>query len=451
MLMPDLLGADGRQEYLLINQNPDELRPTGGFIGSAGPVVFEAGRLIEQDVTPTGESGPYSRLLYPPPPLPLQRYMALPVWIFRDANWSPDFRTSALDILNLYALERGQTFDNVMAIDPRAVQLLLQATGPVSVEGSEKLVTAANVQLYMRDQYNLGLAQEDIGKKDFISNLMQAIVSKLETDFTDIDLLVLLRVLCQALNERHIMFYVADPEIAGLLAKKGWDGAIQPGNHDFLMVVGANVGYNKANPNVRQAVTYEIDLRNPDEPAATVIVQHRNVGDTPIECRHWAGRMPRFSSYEDSAVDCYWDYLRMLIPQGSPVSLWETPTMPGAWIMDGLEYDFDGNNTLSSDGPAGTYVLSTFLVVAPGGEHTTTVHYHLPSDVLTRTDQGWHYQLRIQKQPGREAPPYQLRVHVPPGTTGVSSSYEPDRQTDATLSFSFDLARDYVLDVWFQE
>jgi hypothetical protein len=161
--------------------------------------------------------------------------------------------------------------------------------------------------------------------------------------------------------------------------------------------------------------------------------------------------MPRFSYYEDSAIDCYWDYLRVLIPHHSQVRNWETPLVPGAWVMDGLDYDFSGDNTLSADGPAGTYVLGTFLVVAPGGEHTTMVYYRLPSNVLTRSDEGWHYRLHIQKQPGLEAPPYQVHVHAPPGASSVASSHPPDAQTSSTLSFSFSLAHDYTLDIWFQE
>jgi len=40
---PELLGANGRRVYLLIAQNPDELRATGGLITGAGTLTVEPG------------------------------------------------------------------------------------------------------------------------------------------------------------------------------------------------------------------------------------------------------------------------------------------------------------------------------------------------------------------------------------------------------------------------
>src|SRR5262249_16877387 len=45
MVLPELLGAQGTRSYLLIAQNEDELRPTGGFISAAGMLTLEHGKL----------------------------------------------------------------------------------------------------------------------------------------------------------------------------------------------------------------------------------------------------------------------------------------------------------------------------------------------------------------------------------------------------------------------
>ena len=42
---PALLGADGPRTYLLLAQNNDELRATGGFISGAGHVTIDRGRI----------------------------------------------------------------------------------------------------------------------------------------------------------------------------------------------------------------------------------------------------------------------------------------------------------------------------------------------------------------------------------------------------------------------
>ena len=45
--LPAILGWDGPRRYLVLTQNPAELRPTGGFTGSYGIVTFDRGRLTE--------------------------------------------------------------------------------------------------------------------------------------------------------------------------------------------------------------------------------------------------------------------------------------------------------------------------------------------------------------------------------------------------------------------
>src|ERR671936_414039 len=43
LVLVDLLGGSGERRYLLVSQNPDELRATGGYIGSAGVVSLRDG------------------------------------------------------------------------------------------------------------------------------------------------------------------------------------------------------------------------------------------------------------------------------------------------------------------------------------------------------------------------------------------------------------------------
>lgn len=51
-----VLGGDKQQRYLLVFQNSDELRPTGGFMGSLSIVDVYQGKILNSE-TPTG--GPY--------------------------------------------------------------------------------------------------------------------------------------------------------------------------------------------------------------------------------------------------------------------------------------------------------------------------------------------------------------------------------------------------------
>ncbi|MFV2065102.1 MAG: DUF4012 domain-containing protein, partial [Chloroflexota bacterium] len=47
-VLPGLLGWDGERRYLVLAQNPAELRPAGGYAGTIGVIGFKDGALVEQ-------------------------------------------------------------------------------------------------------------------------------------------------------------------------------------------------------------------------------------------------------------------------------------------------------------------------------------------------------------------------------------------------------------------
>lgn len=97
LIAPQLLGVPQPRTYLLIAQNPDELRATGGFISSVGLLRLHRGHSSPFALLPS-EHIDAQRLIdgpYVDPPAPLRRYMDIQQWALRDANWSPDFPTSA--------------------------------------------------------------------------------------------------------------------------------------------------------------------------------------------------------------------------------------------------------------------------------------------------------------------------------------------------------------------
>ena len=95
--LPAMLGWDGPRRYLVLTQNPAELRPTGGYTGSYGIIAFDRGKITErtfQDVFLLDLPWDYP---FVKPPTELANYLLGPKqpWQLADANWSPDFPTSA--------------------------------------------------------------------------------------------------------------------------------------------------------------------------------------------------------------------------------------------------------------------------------------------------------------------------------------------------------------------
>ena len=134
--LPAILGWDGPRRYLVLTQNPAELRPTGGYTGSYGIIAFDKGQITERvfrDIFLLDLPWDYPFI---EAPTELTNYLLGPTqpWQLADANWSPDFPTSAQDAIRLYENESGDTqIDGVLGITTYTIDELLKVTGPITV------------------------------------------------------------------------------------------------------------------------------------------------------------------------------------------------------------------------------------------------------------------------------------------------------------------------------
>lgn len=446
---PGLLGADGPRSYLLVVQNPDELRPTGGFISAAGPLRLDGGRVIELGTRDSAAVDDLSQP-YPLAPEPLRRYMldtpmAPALWLFRDANWSPNFPESARQMLALYRLGQGGDADGVLAITPEAVRLALAALGPVRVEGIGAPVDAGNVEAALRTAYGDALAQgrpED--RKSFVNRLAAALLARAE-GATPAELLGLARAAQRALDQRdaQILLPAGDPA-AALLAARGWDGAVRPGGHDFLMVVSANVGYNKVGPSVEQRIRYAVDLSDPARPRGELSVLHSNRSPGEPVCEPLEGRRADPSlGYAALTAGCYWNYLRVLVPGAAILADAEVPRVPDAWVLGG---DGDGGRVYRERGPAETRSYGALVVVPPASAHSATFRYDLPPGVLAAEGGLLRYRLRVQRQAGL-AQRAEVGVRLPAGAALLAASPAPASRDGERYSFTLDLRTDQTVDL----
>jgi hypothetical protein len=376
---------------------------------------------------------------YPEPPAPLQHYMGVDLWLFRDANWSPDFPTSASAALRFYRLGQGRAPRGVVAVDERAVQELLRAIGPLTVAGEAQPVTAENVVQYMRRQYDQGFPRR---RKAFFGPLAQAIVARLQAPGLDLRRLAL--AVRRTLDERHALVYLPDSPIGALLARHRWDGAVRPVGDDFLMVVSSNVGYNKVGSLIAEEWTYTLDLTQPAAPEARISIRHAHTRAGPAACG-WTERQ-RATRYEDYVAGCFWNYLRVLVPAGSTLLGAQTNPSPGAWLRTGR--DEPGAVTVGP-GEGNTFVLGAFLVVPRGAARETVLRYRLPAQVLRRDGQTWRYGLTIQKQAGRDAVPVTIRVRLPPGASLESTSHPAQSIAAPWVSYRLNLRQDQRLELVF--
>lgn len=150
--------------------------------------------------------------------------------------------------------------------------------------------------------------------------------------------------------------------------------------------------------------------------------------------------------YEDMLQGCYYDYLRVYAPGEAQLITALAPAVPGAWMLTGMGTD---GTVDVQPGIAGTHEFGALLVTPPSETRRFFVRYRLPTSVVVRDEQGWHYQLKLQKQAGTPPLPATVRVRLPQGTAVLTTSLPAAQHNGQELVFQLMLARDQMLDVVF--
>jgi hypothetical protein len=426
--IPKIAGAEpyGPQTYLIMLQNEDEIRATGGFITAVATVTIDNGEIIAFKVEDSYSVDKRGQI-YPPPPWQIEAYMGAPIWVLRDANWSPDFPTTATWIEHLYAYHSAHSVDGVIAIDQEVLRLLLKAVGPLQLETSSEPITAENIVDFMRASRGEGVTAAEWQevwdeRKNFMAPLAGALLNKLQ-DSSDVSWAAVAQAGLQALDERHLLIQLDDPVAAALLAARGWDGALRPSVGDYLMVVDSNIGFNKANVVLQSAITYQVDLQDLTNPTATLTVSQQNNANTGEPCQPGSYHT---HDYQHLIHRCYWNYLRVYTLDETEVISAVPIEIPGEWLLSGnlvpAGFDVLDNQGIVSENPDGLQAYGSLLVVPTQEKKQIEFGLSLPPAVIQLEEQAEYvYNLHVQKQPGTQAHPITIQISFPPGSQVITT------------------------------
>lgn len=435
MSLPEALGGEtyGPQTYLVLIQNEDEIRATGGFITAAAMVSVHNGEIISFSVKDSYAVDDLTRP-YALSPWQMDKYLGEDTLTFRNSNWSPDFPTSAMWAEHLNAYTSAQLVDGVIAIDQEAIRILLSAIEPLNVEGIEEPITSENVHSWLRTMKDIN--RQQLGwreRKAFIAPLAEAMMAQI-LDAPDVSSMEsVAKALVTALEERHVLVHMDDAELAALIASLGWDGAVRPKNGDYLMVVDSNVGWNKVNAVVQSEITYLVDLTDLDAPQSTVTLRYINPTKGTDDCLHGHYFDPD-STYQDYIERCYWNYLRVYTRKEAKLVDAKVYFTPTKWFYRG-EYilpsvDILDNSGVYDENPEGLQGYGSLLVLPLDQDRQTRFEFALPEEIVIRStgDELYRYQLYIQKQPGTVAHPVRVEVNLPAGA--ILETAKPNGQVD---------------------
>ncbi len=437
--------GDGRT-YLVLVQNEDELRATGGFISAVALVRLDRRGIIPLRVEDSYVVDDFSQP-YPEPPAAVRETMLADLWVFRDANWSPDFPTSARAALELYAISRPDEaagVDGVIAFDQQAVRLIVEALGPLEVAGQAEPITGEDVITAAREAWAPGEQPEMdwwLHRKDFYEALLVSMRARIERGLGREELIRLLVAGRRALDERDLLVALRDERASAVARHLGWDGALRPSPGDYLMVVHSNVGFNKADGLVEKQLLYSVDLRDPLAPTAalTVTLHHPGPGERP--CNQGSRYGP---TYEEMMQRCYWDYMRILSPAGTRLIAASRHPIAGAELLSGQEWS---GEAVVQPPEAGRAVVANLVLVRPGETAAVRFDLALPPSTVVQRRNGFAYTLHIQKQPGTRGQPVEVRVLLGSAMTLRHSSPPPSVVAGNEVVYSLTLESDRTLAV----
>ena len=350
-LVSHLLGVERPFTCLVLVQNRDELRPTGGFITVFGLARIDRGRLTLLDF----EDSTAPRLDYVDkvqvPPEPLHQIMMASYWVPRDGNWSPDFPTAARQVQELYYSSTAYPTDGVIAFDQSFLVALSAFLGPLKVSADLPDITAANlIPLTVKYKMDAIAAGEKQNRKDLISRLAPAMLQAL-LQIRDIQQFQqLFKLVMEQVQGGHILFYANDPALQNSLLQEHLAGQIDPGPADYLLLVDSNVGFSKNDMAIRRSLSYDLDLSDPAAPQAALSLRYEypQAGTDPCDLHH---SRPPSNNYDEPY--CYWDYWRVYTPGETQLLKAQFEPVPADYFAEGYSWK---NEVDASTGEGGARV-----------------------------------------------------------------------------------------------
>ena len=441
------LGYEGPKEYLLLRQDENEIRATGGVIGAAVRMVLNEGTLTDLIYHDSLNIDPEPHTLNPSPPDGLYWYLWQDRMLFRDSNWSPHFPLSAANVAQIFYLGHGIKVDGVITSTNGLTLDMLELIGPITVPGDRRVLSRDRAQAYIEGFLPYPCAPHhasNIGKHCFDEDLLMNLKSKMADGISANLSNELLQVLWNHLSKRNIFVHILNPQEGDFWEKYGWNGAISPVDHDFLMAIDSSVSGHPT-VNISRSFEYRISLDTHESLIAQLRIRYNHSGDhRQAVC---------LQSEVPTLEHCYWNFLRVYIPKaardihmpkfplhtGSEKLIWGYSDADSASIDSNIHF---GHTTLSE--------LSGLIVVEPNSVATIPIQYLLPAGMLLHTNQNtYEYSLLIKKQPGMDQDTVSVGIELPANTQLLQTSLPVASHNERWLLFSFPLKTDTLLTVSF--
>lgn len=259
----EILGHYQPKKYMFIFENPREIRPTGGFIGTYGLVSLKEGKIADFKVQSSyAISGQLREKYKAPEPLRLvqSRYN------FHDVNWFFDFPTSAQQMI-LFAEKAGwPTTDGVLAITANIMPELLKVTGPISMPEYGIEINADNFFDEIQREVEINYDKQQNEPKKVLADMLPKLIDKISELDKNGQTKVLEAVL-KAVAQKDVLVYFSNEDLEKIVQDLGFGGEVKNIKGDYFSFVATNIGGGKTDHAMEYNVTHNAEI----QPDGTVI------------------------------------------------------------------------------------------------------------------------------------------------------------------------------------
>jgi hypothetical protein len=309
--LSSLLKSPDNVNVLLLFQNPTEIRPGGGFLGSFGYITLNKGSIKEIKIDDIYNA---DRQLDVKISAPRELTGITTEWGARDANWFFNFPDSAKKVA--YFLENSKLFSNsqtefknVISINTNILKSLIEITGPIELPAYNLTIDSNNFLPELQREVEAGQDKKPgQNPKKILSVLTPILIDKLK-NLDDAGKIKLIEVLKEASVNKDIMAFSEDENLQKVFLELGLAGQLftipNNFNGDYLAIANGNVGGGKSDAFIDQ----QIKLKSQ-------ILDNGAIADELTMTRMHSGQNEKDWWYKATNKD----YAKIFIPENSEVS-----------------------------------------------------------------------------------------------------------------------------------
>ena len=383
----DFVGGNGPRRYLVLAQNPDELRPTGGFIGSYGVLTADGAKVHMErfdGIEDWYHAHPGVFVPTDQAATPFRLSDTSPNQNLSNVNASVDWPTDAKLAQDLWARGGEAPVNGVLLITPDMLARVLKVLGPVQVPDYNETVTSSNLlerlDFHTHVEGYIYGAQPG-GRKEFLSALaepvMKAVLHAGSEKWVDLG-----QEFAASGDAREWMAWSELGNVQSVIEHQGWDGGLPLVRGDFFY--NGEFEYSAKNGRGLQRTFDHVVQVNPDGSgtvATTMTLKN------PLPSNLTGGANPEANMYTV-----------MYGPVGAELD------------SSADEPDIDRDDPVSNHPGVGYSVDAQ-----PLGSATVKVVWRVP-DLLTRGPDGkWRFELHWLHVPTNRADALHLQVKLPDG------------------------------------